>query len=114
MMLGVSGHEQIPAEALEHAGPAALYAVLIGVPVGAVTGFALRRSVTAGWTEVSSIRIAMVLVPLSPTLSLWESAATASSPRSSRESPTSSGAWATATCTLTSRTPSCPPSTTSA
>ncbi|MBO2455592.1 cation:proton antiporter [Actinomadura barringtoniae] len=64
VMLGVSGHGKDPGEALANAVPAALYAVLIGVGVGVVTGLALRRSVAAGWTDTAAIRIAMVLVPL--------------------------------------------------
>ncbi|WP_344535460.1 cation:proton antiporter [Streptomyces albiaxialis] len=64
LLLEASAETADPLSALEHAVPAAAYAVLVGVGIGAVTGFALRLSVAAGWTGLAAIRVALVVVPL--------------------------------------------------
>lgn len=53
-----------PAEALEHAIPAAGFAVAVGVGVGAVTGALVRLSMRRGWALARGVRLGVALVPL--------------------------------------------------
>lgn len=53
-----------PVSALEHAVPAAAFAVLAGVGIGTLTGLALRWAVRARWTDLPAVGSAMILVPL--------------------------------------------------
>ncbi|MFG3256516.1 cation:proton antiporter [Streptomyces sp. NPDC048172] len=64
LLVDASGETADPLSALGHAVPAFVDAVLVGVGIGAVTGFVLRLSAAARWTDVSAVRIALVLVPL--------------------------------------------------
>jgi NhaP-type Na+/H+ or K+/H+ antiporter len=63
VMLDASGETKDPATALGDALPQAAWAVLVGLAVGAVTGIAVRRALNAGWTNVSAVGIAVMLVP---------------------------------------------------
>ncbi|MEY9930583.1 NhaP-type Na+/H+ or K+/H+ antiporter [Catenulispora sp. GP43] len=64
LLIGESGHGGSPEEAVRQALPAALYAVLVGVGLGAVTGAALRWSERVGWSSPESVGIATLLLPI--------------------------------------------------
>ncbi|MEY9904737.1 NhaP-type Na+/H+ or K+/H+ antiporter [Catenulispora sp. MAP12-49] len=64
LLIGESGHGGTPEEALGQAVPAAVYAVLVGVGFGAVTGAALRWTERVGWSSAESVGIATLLLPI--------------------------------------------------
>lgn len=66
-LAGASAHGsegKSPLEALWSAGLAQLLSLAVGLMVGAVVGFALRRATRRGWTAPSTSRIAVVALPL--------------------------------------------------
>ncbi|MEU8894484.1 cation:proton antiporter [Nocardia sp. NPDC048505] len=50
--------------ALADALPAMLYAVLLGVPVGAVAGLGMSRAAGRGWTDPRAMRIGTLAIPV--------------------------------------------------
>lgn len=65
LLLGASSDGEVltPVEALEHAVPAAGWALLVGVGVGAGMGLAVRIAIARDWVDAHGLRVAMLLVP---------------------------------------------------
>ncbi|RMI47342.1 sodium:proton exchanger [Actinomadura harenae] len=63
-LLTLGSADKEPSGPLFGAVHAALWAVVVGVGMGALTGLAHRRAVAMRWTGTPAVRIAMALVPL--------------------------------------------------
>ena len=57
-------HAGTPESAVRQALPAAVYAVLVGIGIGTVTGAVLRRAEESRWTNPATVGIAALLVPV--------------------------------------------------
>jgi NhaP-type Na+/H+ or K+/H+ antiporter len=63
LAIGTSEKHGSPESALREALSAAVYAVLVGIGIGTVSGVALRRAERARWTNSEGVGIATLLLP---------------------------------------------------
>lgn len=64
ILAGDRTQERTAAEALATVVPFALKAILVGAVLGVVIGWLMERATAAGWTTESTLRIAVLVVPL--------------------------------------------------